>query len=298
MRKQTNLLFYLLSIYVLLQFSWWGFHLIQLSLELEPSKNNLNRRVLMIIGEGSVFFVLLIIGLLKIRSSIRKEMALSLRQSNFLLSVTHELKTPIASIKLFLQTLKRQNLPEEKRLDLTQKALEENVRLEQLIENILNATRIENKALKPIMTEFQFSEFAQQIVNRFHKRTSKPFIELDLKTDALIYADQFLLETILTNLIENAIKYAGENASIKVYSKSAAKNFVFGIQDSGPGISSNEQQTIFEKFYRVGNEDTRTNKGSGLGLFIVSEFVQLQGGQISYRSNEPKGSIFEVTLPL
>lgn len=298
MRKQTNFLFYILSTYVVLQFAWWGFHLIQLSLELEPATNNLNRRVLMIIGEGSVFFILLILGLMRIRNTIRKEMELSARQSNFLLSVTHELKTPIASTKLFLQTLKRQNLPDEKRINLTQKAIEENTRLEQLIENILNATRIENKALKPIITQFQFSDFAKQIVERFHKRTANPFIELDLKNDTMVNADQFLLETILTNLIENAIKYAGENAGIKVYANATAKNFVFGVQDSGLGINATEQKSIFDKFYRVGNEDTRTNKGSGLGLYIVSEFVQLQGGQISYRANEPKGSIFEVNLPL
>jgi K+-sensing histidine kinase KdpD len=186
----------------------------------------------------------------------------------------------------------------EKLIEDRQKAIEENTRLEQLIENILNATRIENKALKPILTEFQFSSFAQQIVDRFHKRTAKPFIELDLKNDALIHADQFLLESILTNLIENAIKYAGENGEIKVYAKATTKSFVFGVQDTGPGIVTAEQNKIFEKFYRVGNEDTRTNKGSGLGLYIVSEFVQLQGGQISYRANEPKGSIFEVTLPI
>jgi K+-sensing histidine kinase KdpD len=99
-------------------------------------------------------------------------------------------------------------------------------------------------------------------------------------------------------LIENAIKYAGENGEIKVYAKATTKSFVFGVQDVGPGINATEQKSIFDKFYRVGNEDTRTNKGSGLGLYIVSEFVQLQGGQISYRANDPKGSIFEVTLPL
>ena len=107
-----------------------------------------------------------------------------------------------------------------------------------------------------------------------------------------------LLETILTNLIENAIKYAGENGEIKVYSKATAKSFIFGVQDAGPGIDLAEHKNIFEKFYRVGNEDTRTNKGSGLGLYIVSEFVRLHGGQISYQANEPKGSIFEVTLPV
>jgi K+-sensing histidine kinase KdpD len=298
MRKQTNILFYILSIYVVLQFTWWGFHLIQLSLELEPANHNLNRRVLMIIGEGSVFLLILILGLMRIGSSIRKEMALNQRQSNFLLSVTHELKTPIASTKLFLQTLQRRNLPEEKRLEITQKAIEENARLELLIENILNATRLENKALKPIKSEFQFSNLIQQVVDRFHKRFSQPFISVDIQQDALLNADAFLIETILTNLIENAIKYAGENANITVYSQNQSGNFVFGVKDEGPGIAISEKKNIFEKFYRVGNEDTRTNKGSGLGLYIVSEFVHLHKGAITYRNNQPKGSIFEVTLPL
>lgn len=298
MRKQTNILFYILSIYVVLQFTWWGFHLIQLSLELEPANHNLNRRVLMIIGEGSVFLLILILGLMRIGSSIRKEMELSQRQSNFLLSVTHELKTPIASTKLFLQTLQRRNLPEEKRLEITQKAIEENARLELLIENILNATRLENKALKPIKSEFQFSTLIHQVVDRFHKRFSQPFISIDIQQDALLNADAFLIETILTNLIENAIKYAGENANINVYSQNRDGNFVFGVKDEGPGIAISEKKNIFEKFYRVGNEDTRTNKGSGLGLYIVSEFVHLHKGAITYRNNQPKGSIFEVTLPL
>ena len=298
MRKQTNILFYILSIYVVLQFTWWGFHLIQLSLELEPANHNLNRRVLMIIGEGTVFLLILILGLLRIRSSIRKEMELNQRQSNFLLSVTHELKTPIASTKLFLQTLQRRNLPDEKRLEITQKAIEENARLELLIENILNATRLENKALKPIKSEFQFSILIQQVVDRFHKRFSQPFISVDIQQDALLNADAFLIETILTNLIENAIKYAGENSNISIYSRNLDGNFAFGVKDEGPGIDLSEKKNIFEKFYRVGNEDTRTNKGSGLGLYIVSEFVNLHKGSITYRNNNPKGSVFEVTLPL
>ena len=111
MKKQTNILFYILSIYVILQFLWWGFHLIQLSRESAENESMIFRKTLMIVGEGSVFLLLLVFGLFKISSSIRKELTFSQRKSNFLLSVTHELKTPIASTKLYLQTLMRRELP-------------------------------------------------------------------------------------------------------------------------------------------------------------------------------------------
>lgn len=105
MKKQTTVIFYFLSAYILLQFIWWGFHLIQLSQNTANADEQVNRRVLMILGEGSVFILILLLGLYKIRRSIKKEFELSGRQSNFLLSITHELKTPIASSKLLLQTL-------------------------------------------------------------------------------------------------------------------------------------------------------------------------------------------------
>jgi len=294
MRKQTNLLFYVLSAYVFLQFIWWGYHLIQLTQLTDPIGNNVSRRVWMIVGEGSVFLLLLILGIWKIRSSIQKEVQLSQRQSNFLLSVTHELKTPIASTKLFLQTLNKRNLPTEKREEITEKALEENERLERLIENILNATRLENNALKPIKDHFQFSELANRIVNRYHKRVTQPFLFLDLKNDAELFADSFLIETILSNLIDNAIKYAGTDAKITLFCRAADGQFTFGVSDEGPGISEEDKAQIFEKFFRSGNEETRIAKGSGLGLYIVKEFATLMNAKLTFKNNIPKGSIFEL----
>jgi signal transduction histidine kinase len=107
-----------------------------------------------------------------------------------------------------------------------------------------------------------------------------------------------MLETILTNLIENAVKYAGIESEITLFSKRINQQIHFGVEDHGPGITDEEKESIFTKFYRSGNEETRQNKGSGLGLYIVSEFVHLHQGKIICKNNSLKGCIFEVTLPL
>jgi K+-sensing histidine kinase KdpD len=298
MKKQTNILFYILSIYVILQFLWWGFHLIQLSRESAENESMIFRKTLMIVGEGSVFLLLLVFGLFKISSSIRKELTFSQRKSNFLLSVTHELKTPIASTKLYLQTLMRRELPNEKKEDLLAKALEENERLELLIDNILNASRLDNHALTPIKTEINFNELSNQVIERFKKRYQNLKIVAKNEDSVLVSADEFMLETILTNLIENAVKYAGIDSEITLFSKRINQQIHFGVEDLGPGITDEEKESIFTKFYRSGNEETRQTKGSGLGLYIVSEFVHLHQGKIICKNNSPKGCIFEVTLPL
>ena len=256
------------------------------------------RKTLMIVGEGSVFLLLLVFGLFKISSSIRKELTFSQRKSNFLLSVTHELKTPIASTKLYLQTLMRRELPNEKKEDLLAKALEENERLELLIDNILNASRLDNRALTPIKTEINFNELSNQVMERFKKRYQNLKIVAKNEESVMVSADEFMLETILTNLIENAVKYAGIDSEITLFSKRINQQIHFGVEDLGPGITDEEKESIFTKFYRSGNEETRQTKGSGLGLYIVSEFVHLHQGKIICKNNSPKGCIFEVTLPL
>ncbi len=294
MKKQTSIIFYFLSAYVLLQFIWWGFHLIQLSQNSVYNNEQVNRRILMILGEGTVFITILLIGLYKIRNSIKKELELSGRQTNFLLSITHELKTPIASSKLFLQTLLKRDLKEEKRNELITKSLGENQRLETLIDNILNASRLENNAIKAIKTDINLLELSQKITNR----SAYKFVKNEITVDSFVNADLFMLETILENLIENAEKYAGENASITIYTQQNKNKIIVGVKDEGVGIPVAERKNIFSKFYRIGNEETRTTKGSGLGLFIVSEFSKLNGGSVSFKENNPKGSIFEVTLPL
>lgn len=296
MKRQTGIFFYILGLYVVLQFAWWGFHLIELTEELKRNSSDVSKRVIMIIGEGLVFFSILIFGLWKIRSSIKKDLQLSERQNNFLLSVTHELKTPLAANKLYLQTIQKRNLDEEKRKSLMDKAIQENERLEGMIENILNASRLENNALKPHKEEINVSALIEQLAERFQKRNQQELLILNLEKDLVAKIDIFFIETIINNLLENALKYGGESGNIELYLFRKADRLVFGVKDQGSGIPREEIKEVFEKFYRSGNEDTRQQKGSGLGLFIVAELVRMHQGKVNYKENSPRGANFEITL--
>ena len=296
MKKQTAIFFYILGAYVVLQFVWWGYHLIELTEELKKEPAEIAKRITMIFGEGLVFFGILIFGLSKIRSSIIKELRLSERQNNFLLSVTHELKTPLAANKLYLQTILKRKLDEQSKTDLLQKAVQENERLELMIDNILNASRIENKALQPMKEEKNLSEIMNSVVDRFHRRNQKDFISCEIESGIVVPVDVFFMETILNNLIENAIKYGTIEKGISVYLFRKNHDILFGVKDQGPGISKELRKQIFYKFFRAGNEETRMKKGSGLGLFIVSELVRMHDAKIIYKENSPTGANFEITL--
>lgn len=298
MKRQTGIFFYILGLYVVLQFAWWGFHLIELTEELKSDSTEVSKRIIMIIGEGLVFFSILLFGLWKIRSSIKKDLQLSERQNNFLLSVTHELKTPLAANKLYLQTIQKRNLDEEKRKNLMEKAIQENERLEGMIENILNASRLENNALKPHREELDVTYLFEQVAERFQKRNQQELIALNLEKDIIANLDVFFVETIVNNLLDNALKYGGTSGNIELYLFKKADRLVFGVKDQGPGIEKEEIKKMFDKFYRSGNEDTRQQKGSGLGLFIVAELVRMHNGKVSYKENTPRGANFEILLEL
>ena len=296
MKKQTALIFYLLGAYVVLQFAWWGFHLIELTASTHKDAHFVSKRILMVIGEGFVFFTILLIGLSKIRSSIRKELQLSKRQNNFMLSVTHELKTPLSANKLYLQTLQKHGLDETKRSKFIDKAIQENDRLETMINNILSAAQLENNGIVVSKSRIDLGGMFHKIIEKIHKRNQREFIQATIEPGLYASVDTFILETICNNLVENALKYAGEDAIIEIYLKKKEQQLVFGIKDNGPGVDVETQNSMFQKFYRAGNEETRQQKGSGLGLFIVDQLVKIHESKIMYHSNSPTGAIFEITL--
>lgn len=296
MKKNTSIFFYFLSVYVIVQFVWWGFHILDLTNQLVGDTPKGNSRMIMIIGEGAVFLAILIFGIVRIRRSIRKELEFSRNQNNFLLSITHELKTPIASTKLYLQTLQKRNIDEQKREEILIKTLQQNEQLERLIDNILNASRLENKRLILHKEETNVSAFLNSIFDRYSRQYPQiPFVN-EIQPNISAEIDPFIFETVINNLIENAIKYAGKDGSITVELITETGKLIVRVKDNGSGIPQSNRKDIFKKFYRIGNEETRTQKGSGLGLFIARELSHLHKGQIRYYDNQPKGVVFELML--
>jgi K+-sensing histidine kinase KdpD len=249
----------------------------------------------MILGEGAVFILILMAGFWQIQKSIQKEIELSKSKNNFMLSITHELKTPLTSIQLALQTLSKRDLNDLQRKDLIEKAISENNRLNLLIDNILNASRIENKGLVPDKKTVNLNDLLKRVVSEANKRHQKEQIKL-IANIGSITVDAFMIETSLINIIENAIKYGGDDEII-IEGEAVNNAYEISIKDKGPGIPESEKVNIFDKFYRIGNEETRIKKGSGLGLYIAKEFVRLHMGEITYQENLPKGSIFTIRLP-
>jgi signal transduction histidine kinase len=289
---------YFLGAYVIIQFIWWGYHLIQLSSFIPQNDAQLSKRIGMVLGEGAVFLVILAFGIYRIRKSISKELAFQQQQQNFLLTVTHELKTPIAALKLYIQTLKKHNLPDDKKEAILVGALEENERLSQLIENILNAAKAENKLFAIQKQELDLVGLVRNVLDKYHARYHSNLIVLESPEHIRCAVDPNMLDTILGNLIENAIKYGGTQQQIRVELQKLDRVVALKVSDQGPGIEPAERQHIFEKFYRIGSEETRKQAGSGLGLYIVSEYARLHDGQVRCFENKPSGSIFELILPI
>ncbi|MFM6945620.1 MAG: sensor histidine kinase [Flavobacteriales bacterium] len=288
---------YFLGAYVVLQFAWWGYHLIQLSAYIPQEDAKLAKRIGMVFGEGAVFLLILIFGIYRIRKSISKEFELQKRQNNFLLTVTHELKTPLAALKLYLQTLQKHSLTDEKKEQIIDGALSENERLVQLIENILNTSRAENKAFELRKEKLQLLDFFNALTERYQKRYKELRLDIQIADHLNLVADPQMLETIFSNLLDNAIKYGGAQQKISIQAIGLDRFVNITVTDEGPGIAAHERSHIFEKFYRIGNEDTRKAAGSGLGLYLVSELVHLHNGQVRCQENHPKGCVFEVILP-
>lgn len=279
-------IFYTLVFYVFAQLFWWATILV----ELEPTRRG------MVLGEGFVFVSLMSFGIYRLHKTINEEKRIRNQQKNFLLSVTHELKSPLASIKLYLQTIDKRELDKEQQKSFIGKSLLDIDRLDDLVENMLLATRIENNSYSFPKEEINFSDLVLHIVSRLQIHVcSKEAIITAIEPDIYIVADKFAMASVVTNLIENAVKYSPDcmPVHIDVYQKSNGK-VCFRVADLGIGIADIEKPKIFNKFYRVGSEDTRKTKGTGLGLFIVKQVLDHHQAQIKVKNNQPKGTIFEV----
>lgn len=296
-RKPTTAFVYVLGAYVLVQFVWWGYHLIDLTRASAKDPDAVSGRLLMIVGEGSVFLLLLLFGLWRIKSSIRKEINIARQQNNFMLSVTHELKTPLAATKLYLQTLlKHQQLPEEKKQEVLNKAIEESNRLEGLVEQILTASRLEQQSIDLNRTKFELNEAVSELIQIQQNRQNIQ-IAFQAAQEINVHTDRFLLQTAINNLLENAIKFTDSAKGVSVKISLHELYISIRIKDFGKGISVEDQRLLFRKFSRLGNEETRTTKGTGLGLYIAFQSSKAIGGIVKLINPGEAGAEFEIQIP-
>lgn len=259
------------------------------------------RQEWMIVGEAIVFVISLGFGVYLINRGYNKEMIASQQSRNFLLSITHELKSPIASIRLIIETLLRRELPKEKTNQLQNNALKETERLNTLVNNLLFSAKLESK-YQANKEPLDLPILLEEIINKL--KDKYPDAEFNYLQEAEIpffFGDKMGMISVALNLLENAVKYSGPGgkAIINTYlGFERPQQIKIEIKDQGVGVPEKEKKNIFQKFYRVGNEDTRTAKGTGLGLYIVDQIVRAHNGRINVHDNLPKGTVFEILLPL
>ncbi len=324
---QLRILTYAVIAYMLLAFSWWTVLLFQKNQDAYRAKvelaqlvsaaqggaasvkefrnsgafreltDNYKRQEWMILGESIVFVISLVIGVWLINRGYNRAIFAEQQRRNFLLSITHELKSPLASIRLTLETFLKRNLKKEHQDKLSVNALKESERLNTLVNDLLMAAKLES-SYQPVPEELSFTHIVLETVDKLEQKYPNSSFDIKGEEQALkIKADHLGMQSVIINLLENAVKYSFDEPNIEVELKESDQNIQFIVKDTGIGITDQEKKKVFERFYRIGNEDTRQTKGTGLGLYIVHEVIMAHKGKISIKNNHPKGSVFKVELP-
>src|ERR1700722_1619656 len=255
-----------------------------------------NLKTAQYIGEGSTFMLVILVGAIFVYRAVRRQINLQQQQQNFMMAVTHELKTPIAVAKLNMETLQKYDLEPQQKQKFINSALQEMNRLNTLANNILVASQLEDSKQHVTKEKINFSALVQNVVNNAEKNSIDQKWDLNIEQELFINADGLLLQMLVNNLIENASKYSQKNSTITVELKKHNGKILFSVIDGGPGIPQQEKKKIFEKFYRIGNEATRSAPGTGLGLYLCKKIADYHKAQINVSDNLPSGSIFTVTF--
>lgn len=250
------------------------------------------------IGEGSIFLLFILIGAAFLYRAVRRQFNMQLQQQNFMMAVTHELKTPISVARLNLETLQKYKLETEKQKKLIRMTLQETSRLDFLTNNILIASQLDGGGYKSSKEELDLSDLFIDCINKFKSRYPDRALFEQIETGADVKGDPLLLQMLINNLLENANKYSSKDAPIKAILQKANLTVMLSIIDEGIGIADGEKKKIFRKFYRIGNENTRKTQGTGLGLYLCRKIARDHNADIVVTNNIPHGSNFAVTLPL
>ena len=253
--------------------------------------------------EGCFLMILILGGFYVIFLFWNKQAKLIRMQTNFVSSMTHELKSPLASIQLYLETLKYHKVSPEEQQDFVETMLNDTERLSGLIENILRASHPDPKRMKNEFQPVDLKELLEEVVENHQASIRERQVELSLELERVpeIMMDKRSMRMVFNNLIGNSFRYTlpGQKPFLRIRLEGDERNCYIVFEDKGVGLSEYDMKRIFRKFYRVQIPETQNIVGAGLGLFISNEIVRYHGGKITVVSEgKGKGSMFTVHLPL
>ncbi len=255
----------------------------------------------LILLEGCFLMLVILAGVYMIFVYWNKQAKLNRLQSNFVSSVSHELKSPLASIQLYLETLKYQKVSKEESRDFVETMLTDTERLSSLIDNILASSKYEPRNMqlefKPVEVGGFLAEVVQGLKRQFEDRSCT--VNLETGDPVTVMLDQRAMRMVFNNLIGNALRYSPVGSSLTIRVRNGKKNCEIDFIDQGIGLNKKDVKKIFKKFYRVSNPNTQNIEGAGLGLFISKEIVKSHKGTIRVASEGTnKGAVFTVSLPV
>ncbi len=317
-----TLAYTVLFLYVISAIGFWGYSLQKKSVEvynlekqitelqraslttaqyeqaLQESKERKERRTKQYWGEGATFMIVILISAYFVYRAFHSQLRLAKLQRNFMMSVTHELKTPLAGVILNLQTMLRRKVSPEIQDRLIRSSEREAKRLSSLCNNILVTTQLEDGGRQLYRSECDLAEVAMQTAEDFMETIEQRELIVDFVTEKslMINGDAGLWQLVISNLLQNAHKYSPLDKPITMKLFPEGDKLKLQVLDEGMGIPDEEKKLIFKKFYRIGNENTRQSQGTGVGLYLVKKVIELFKYDIVVRNNEPHGSIFEIIV--
>lgn len=250
--------------------------------------------------EGAFFLAVLLAAMAVVYRTLREQARLRHRQDDFLAAVSHELQSPLASVRLSVETLALRDPPALRRAELVQRLLADLGRLQRMIANILDASRLAATETRSAPERVPLAESVRAVVDELREQAAEQEVTLytEVPESLAIWADPEGVRTVLRNLLHNGIRAASGGRQVTVRGSEAGASVQLEVRDDGAGFPPKEAARLFEKFYRVDGDAPARASGTGLGLYLVARYVQLDGGRVTAESPGPGGGArFTVTWP-
>jgi two-component system sensor histidine kinase CiaH len=306
---RISAVYWLLTAYMVAALVWWFIELMQLNEQLHTfrigsagvhtpaAEMERRRNIMQYVGEGSMFLLLTLVGAAFVHRAARRRIRLDEQQRNFMMAVTHELKTPIAVIRLNLETLRKHALDDTTRTGLLADNLREADRLEDLCDKILLSSRYDAGGVVMAQETLDLSALTRETLGECMRRHADRRFLSDIADGIHAMGDRLLLKLAMNNLLENAVRYSTAETIVHLSLQECRLDSQLRVSDEGVGIPDHEKPRLFQKFQRIGREDTRRTKGTGLGLYLTRRIALDHGGSVRVEDNHPKGSTFILQLP-